>query len=62
MTEPPYNWSVSAAGLMFLAAIVGDFVGLVYVRFTLLTYRYTPKCYLLWIWITDPTEPCTEWQ
>lgn len=31
MTEPPYNWSVSAAGLMFLAAIVGDFVGLVYV-------------------------------
>ncbi|KAJ9320373.1 hypothetical protein DTO027B5_558 [Paecilomyces variotii] len=28
MTEPPYNWSVSAAGLMFLAAIVGDFVGM----------------------------------
>ncbi|KAL1852170.1 hypothetical protein Plec18170_005894 [Paecilomyces lecythidis] len=28
MTEPPYNWSVSAAGLMFLAAIVGNFVGM----------------------------------
>lgn len=27
MTEPPYNWSVSAAGLIFLAAVVGNFAG-----------------------------------
>lgn len=27
LTEPPYNWSTTAAGLIFLAALVGNFVG-----------------------------------
>ncbi|KAK5131150.1 hypothetical protein LTR08_001298 [Meristemomyces frigidus] len=27
LTEPPYNWSTSATGLVFLAALVGNFVG-----------------------------------
>jgi hypothetical protein len=28
LTEPPYNFSNTATGLMFLAALVGNFVGL----------------------------------
>jgi len=27
MTEPPYNWSAGSAGLLFLAALVGNFIG-----------------------------------
>ncbi|KIW46523.1 uncharacterized protein PV06_02191 [Exophiala oligosperma] len=27
MTEPPYNWSTTSTGLIFLAALVGNFVG-----------------------------------
>ncbi|KAK5112560.1 hypothetical protein LTR85_011252 [Meristemomyces frigidus] len=27
LTEPPYNWSTTATGLVFLAALVGNFVG-----------------------------------
>jgi MFS family permease len=27
LTEPPYNWSTSSTGLVFLAALVGNFVG-----------------------------------
>lgn len=28
LTEPPYNWSTTSTGLVFLAALVGDFVGM----------------------------------
>ncbi|KAI9925610.1 hypothetical protein ASPWEDRAFT_114297 [Aspergillus wentii DTO 134E9] len=28
MTEPPYNWSAGSAGLLFLAALVGNFIGM----------------------------------
>ena len=27
LTDPPYNWSTTATGLVFLAALVGNFVG-----------------------------------
>lgn len=27
MTEAPYNWSASSTGLLFLAALVGNFIG-----------------------------------
>lgn len=27
MTEPPYNWSAGSVGLLFLAALVGNFIG-----------------------------------
>lgn len=27
LTEPPYDWSTTATGLVFLAALVGNFVG-----------------------------------
>ena len=27
LTEPPYNWSTTSTGLVFLAALVGNFVG-----------------------------------
>lgn len=27
MTEPPYSWSAGSAGLLFLAALVGNFIG-----------------------------------
>ena len=27
MTEPPYNWNAGPAGLLFLAALVGNFIG-----------------------------------
>jgi MFS family permease len=27
LTEPPYDWSTSSTGLVFLAALVGNFVG-----------------------------------
>lgn len=27
MTESPYNWSAGSAGLLFLAALVGNFIG-----------------------------------
>lgn len=27
MTSPPYNWSPGPAGLIFLAALVGNFIG-----------------------------------
>lgn len=30
MTEPPYNWSAGSAGLLFLAALVGNFIGYVF--------------------------------
>lgn len=29
MTEPPYNWSAGSTGLIFLAALVGNFLGFV---------------------------------
>lgn len=29
LTEAPYNWSAGSAGLIFLAALVGNFIGLV---------------------------------
>ncbi|KAH1328056.1 hypothetical protein KXW75_000190 [Aspergillus fumigatus] len=28
MTEPPYNWSAGSVGLLFLAALVGNFIGM----------------------------------
>ncbi|KAI5297224.1 hypothetical protein KEM55_004996 [Ascosphaera atra] len=28
MTEPPYNWAAGPAGLIFLAALVGNFLGM----------------------------------
>lgn len=27
MTEPPYNWSAGSTGLLFLAALLGNFIG-----------------------------------
>ena len=27
MTRPPYNWTAGPTGLMFLAALVGNFIG-----------------------------------
>lgn len=30
MTEAPYNWSAGSAGLIFLAALVGNFIGYVF--------------------------------
>lgn len=27
MTEAPYNWGTGATGLLFLAALVGSFIG-----------------------------------
>jgi hypothetical protein len=27
MTEPPYNWSAGSTGLIFLAALIGNFLG-----------------------------------
>ncbi|KAJ5153092.1 uncharacterized protein N7482_009570 [Penicillium canariense] len=28
MTEPPYNWSAGSTGLLFLAALIGNFLGM----------------------------------
>lgn len=33
MEAPPYNWSTGPTGLMYLAGLVGSFVGSVYFMF-----------------------------
>lgn len=38
MTEPPYNWSAGPAGLLFLAALVGNFIGYSYLSSLCQTY------------------------